>query len=756
MAVNALGQTLNLLLNQVQNKDLAQAFKLGENLRARIVDLLPDNKAIVMLKGLNVIAQLPAPLGGFAPAKGDVLNLAVLQSQAQATGQGPAVSLKLLSIESGQNNQAQSQNAGAANTTLAPQRPATLLAALETALTQANLPVNESNLRAAETLFQAGRSTDTNALRDVVGRTLQLLDVEIQAIAPPVSQTESRPALPPQLAQAFQEARDLLSLVATQPSPEAPLAQSLIRRIDSMLQGTTPASNMPQNPAQPTPQPAQLAVLVQTTLERASLQPSMTPQRLAPLISQGETLLAQIATLAPETLAQAEPQTPLPLPAALNLSLDQEAGAALLARLVHEGANQGPIPSANVIELLTQLADESSQVASPLANQILKASLTQSGETQAPASATLIVPGVFDDMAAALQAQPMAESYPDLSALRDALQTAGINLPEQLLQNLPAPILHEAVAILRSRDLPATRPAVLALAQHLMEGSQLSQDLQALVQEPLPALQQGGTSLLAVQKELNALSQFLAAQGLQPEQPSLATHIQNLSLTLGVDLESRLAVLAGLEPGLSVDPQPTNKPQDAPALADTLKGNLSRLLDSAKAAGRDPAVVASRELSQAMDQVAQKAQSAINHLDAANLLSRPTQTFDVITTPLPIWFQGQLQHAELSVFWRKGQPRELGKDPVSVVLVLDTRALGQVKIQMQVWKDECRCRVSVNSPDVSAFLKAAGPELTQAFSDNTPFRLSSLEFSAGQAAQSALAALDMAQQRLGAGLSLSA
>src|SRR4051812_31505882 len=94
MAVNALGQTLQLLLNQAPQSDLSLGLKAGDVAQARLVEMLPDNRAIVQIKGLNLVAQLPAPQPGQKFEKGMTLDLAVLQSQPKPSGapSSPSVS----------------------------------------------------------------------------------------------------------------------------------------------------------------------------------------------------------------------------------------------------------------------------------------------------------------------------------------------------------------------------------------------------------------------------------------------------------------------------------------------------------------------------------------------------------------------------------------------------------------------------------------------------------------------------------------
>jgi hypothetical protein len=67
---------------------------------------------------------------------------------------------------------------------------------------------------------------------------------------------------------------------------------------------------------------------------------------------------------------------------------------------------------------------------------------------------------------------------------------------------------------------------------------------------------------------------------------------------------------------------------------------------------------------------------------------------------------------------------------VNVVFLLNTRGLGDVKVQLQVWKNDCQCKVSVSNEEASKFIQGEASELSEGFSNNTPFTLSKLDISA--------------------------
>ena len=64
-----------------------------------------------------------------------------------------------------------------------------------------------------------------------------------------------------------------------------------------------------------------------------------------------------------------------------------------------------------------------------------------------------------------------------------------------------------------------------------------------------------------------------------------------------------------------------------------------------------------------------------------------------------------------------------------MVFLLNTRGLGDVKVQLQVWKSDCQCKVSVGTDEAGKFIEAEGPQLAQGFAQNTPFTLSKFDVS---------------------------
>ncbi len=87
--VNATGQTVNIYLAPKDWPDLKQSLQPGQRLTGRVVELFPDNKMLLNIKGFNVVAESP----NLTFQKGDILN-------AQVTSLGDKAILRVLLPES--------------------------------------------------------------------------------------------------------------------------------------------------------------------------------------------------------------------------------------------------------------------------------------------------------------------------------------------------------------------------------------------------------------------------------------------------------------------------------------------------------------------------------------------------------------------------------------------------------------------------------------------------------------------------------
>ncbi|HTA16810.1 MAG TPA: hypothetical protein VK786_03605, partial [bacterium] len=94
MLVSASGIPILLQAGQVPLQDLIGSLSAGDTLAGRVVELLPQNQALISLRGQNVVAQLPA---GTALSKGEILSLQVSQSTPGEGSSAASLVLKILS-----------------------------------------------------------------------------------------------------------------------------------------------------------------------------------------------------------------------------------------------------------------------------------------------------------------------------------------------------------------------------------------------------------------------------------------------------------------------------------------------------------------------------------------------------------------------------------------------------------------------------------------------------------------------------------
>jgi hypothetical protein len=763
MAVSALGLPFLLQANNTQLDSLFAGLTAGDTVRGRVVEILGGDKAVVSLRGQNMVAQLPA---GSSLQKGDALLLQVTQVQSAETGQAATLTLRLLPNAGADLAIA----AGAAQAQTPASRAVPAQAVLEQALSGARLPVNSVTLSAAQTLARLGAPLDPASLQQAVQNTEALLanEAPAQAAAPPSQPAVDLSVLKEGLAQLtvaahwnapsqdgvllLQAARQLAQALEPAPSPapgrEAPLATAGLAGEAVQPQATAPGPagplSLPQAQqavqtavaavlAQPSPASVEAlsAALARLPLAEAAAMPATEPPsgtRPGTEASVGSTNAAPIG--------QAPVATTTPFQVSLpSLPARREAMVQLLAQPAAQGdAQTGAVRTAPLAAQAESLDQAYRQPESAPSRALVAAVLAQQPDA-VPAQILSDARQGLTGLLSALRSPQSPAVLPSPAALRNWLQEGGQALPQLNLSQLPPEHVAEAVAWLQARDLPPQRPLVEAVA------AWIDQD-----QTALPATRSALHSAQALPSELvsarpslgQAIEQLQGAldlSTLQPESPDLAQRLSQWSQAQGLDLESRLG---------ASDPLPGNgtagaaaaawpaQGHGAPAqdLAVALKPALLRLTAELKAAMKDP-LAQSPQVARHLDALSQQTQAAVQAMNAVPLQAQAAPAFDSVHLSLPVWMSGPLGDGKLSVTWRHGRERQLDDDePVNVVVALNTESLGPVKVQLQVWKGNANARVIGIDPAAAQYLAGGADDLRRGFAERTPFKLQTLEFAA--------------------------
>ena len=249
MVVNAVGQQIQLIESNQQLKDLLQQVKPGDQLQGKIVELLPENRAIIQFKGINLISQLP---GSQVPVqKGNVLLVQVQSSSGNSvsnsqvsgsvqTDSAPVsntsqqLNLKLLEILSSKGVPG-SATAEANGENVRLNTPVQLFRLAETALKDARLPINTQNLNIAVSLSKAGMPVTPETLNQVI-RTTQVMIQSEESLSVVANGTQARQSLMQNLNQ-LQQQLQTAAQFTTDPSVRVQL-QNVARQVNQVFNQT--------------------------------------------------------------------------------------------------------------------------------------------------------------------------------------------------------------------------------------------------------------------------------------------------------------------------------------------------------------------------------------------------------------------------------------------------------------------------------------------------------------------------------------
>jgi len=105
------------------------------------------------------------------------------------------------------------------------------------------------------------------------------------------------------------------------------------------------------------------------------------------------------------------------------------------------------------------------------------------------------------------------------------------------------------------------------------------------------------------------------------------------------------------------------------------------------------------EQKNALTQIREGAADILTNMNAIQFINQKPVTMDMLYTQLPVFFNNKIFHGELQVWFRKGSVKEnLEKSvPVNLAFILETTNLGNVKINLTVFKKDVECNIKADS-----------------------------------------------------------
>ena len=531
--MNAVGLNLLLQASPQQLQDLLQNQQPGTLMRGRIVDLLPQGRAVINLQGQNLLAQLPPQsVTGAAFQKGDLLTLQVTQAASNSNpkaGAAPDPNQALtLRLVSNSNVNAPAQNSALAgsqalNLPLTARVALPPQAGIEQALGAARLPVNSATIAVAQTLAAHGLPLDPPTLQSVVQQAESLLAAEQANPSPSTagqnSSISTTPVLPAETRAILQDALTALRM-AVQSTPTASahiIAQRALNLVEGTLQANAASqAPMPGQTSLPTPgltlnappaTPNSSSSSIASPSAGSPPVPSTnTPNLTAPIQPVQAAVQAVLndpslanlqalqGALAPSAIFSPQPQqvpgssTQAPAPTTGNALPAQAAASTAPAPLPPTAAL--PIRREAVVQLFQALpTPEADQPLLPASVSAAAQALSQAlNDTQSPQSQALVrsvqsqfpqaqPTQILNEAKQALaqvvehfDSLPVARPLPGPQAIGAELEAAALPAPRATLSQFPREVVFEAVAWLRARGLPPQRPLVEAAAQFLTRG----------------------------------------------------------------------------------------------------------------------------------------------------------------------------------------------------------------------------------------------------------------------------------------------
>jgi hypothetical protein len=272
----------------------------------------------------------------------------------------------------------------------------------------------------------------------------------------------------------------------------------------------------------------------------------------------------------------------------------------------------------------------------------------------------------------------------------------------------------EAVAFLKSRNLPVENTYVDTMSRYFNNDMKLSQNLEQFnhVSGILESSLKGARAQ-AVDVPVRAVMQTVTDIKRVVQDISIKTQDSNLKAGLlesqlkafidrsGLNLENRLAMQVksdaakGTAQGASQDTQLITK--------DNLKSLAIKLSEQIAETDTSRMTSAQRD---AVRQVRDAANDILTNINALQFMNHKPVSFDMVYSQIPVYFNQKLFNGELQVWYRKGALKEDLKSntPINMVFMLNTSNLGPVKVSMSVYRNEIQCNIRAESDKAKQML----------------------------------------------------
>lgn len=273
----------------------------------------------------------------------------------------------------------------------------------------------------------------------------------------------------------------------------------------------------------------------------------------------------------------------------------------------------------------------------------------------------------------------------------------------------------EALAFLKSRDIPAKNSFIDIMSGYFKSDMKLSSGIESL-SSAIDNFSSMAKNIVTNQPQIKAIMQTNADIKRNIQDISIKTSDQSLKGNIveaqlrtfieksGLNLENRLLN--------QLDDQPLQTAQNASQASakasgdkaglaqlidkDNLKSNILKLTNEVQAIDNSKLSLTQQNT---IRQMRDAANDILTNLNALQFMNHKPVSYDMVYTQVPVFFNNKLFNGELQVWYRKGAIKEdlRNNTPVNLVFMLNTSNLGPVKIHMTVYKNEVECTVKAEN-----------------------------------------------------------
>jgi len=263
----------------------------------------------------------------------------------------------------------------------------------------------------------------------------------------------------------------------------------------------------------------------------------------------------------------------------------------------------------------------------------------------------------------------------------------------------------ESIIFLKSRNLPIENAKFIdTMNNYFKNNIKLNQNLENLniIINKMNQLKTNDNFISNIKETANQIKSLINNISLKTadndlNQENITQQIKNFIDKSGLNIENKIKIT--LENSINNEPENGNiQNLFLNNAKENLKSNLIKLLNQINENSNSKQLTSEQKA--AINQLKNEATNTLNNLNALQFINQKPESFDLTYAQIPFFIENKIFNGEIQIWYRKGTNKEDIKktnNPINLVFLLNTSNLGNLKISLNVFKNDLQCLIKVDN-----------------------------------------------------------